>query len=179
MINNLSSSPSDDDTVELVLDARPALRWTSICFCILSPIHSPNYIRFNGTAPEPRPGLRSGHIPHSFSVPFSQLLEEHHSSSGSPYTTLKEPKELHQVLENILSAKGNIEGALGRRLVSTCGSGMTAAIIWLALQRIGINSSIYDEVGLLMATALVINILTSLQSWMGYAARASSPVETV
>jgi len=47
-----------------------------------------------------------------------------------------------------------------RRIVNTCGSGMTAAIIWLALKRLGIDSALYDE------------------SWMGYAARPDSEIAT-
>lgn len=103
-------------------------------------------VRFNGTAPEPRPGLRSGHIPHSYSLPFDKLLENHPSISGDNFTMLRSSQELEAILRDALLTQGTLEGVFTRRLVSTCGSGMTAAIIWLALQQINVGSAIFDEV---------------------------------
>ena len=86
--------------------------------------------RFTGEAPEPRPGLRSGHIPGSKSLPFTELL--------NPDGTLKAPALL----------RGVFEGAgidLSRPITTTCGSGVTAAVLSLALERIGHrNHALYD-----------------------------------
>jgi thiosulfate/3-mercaptopyruvate sulfurtransferase len=86
--------------------------------------------RFAGEAPEPRAGLRSGHIPNSISLPFTELL----NSDG----TMKSDAELAL----IMAAKGVDMKAL---VITTCGSGVTAAIINLALARLGHKQhSLYD-----------------------------------
>jgi thiosulfate/3-mercaptopyruvate sulfurtransferase len=86
--------------------------------------------RFKGEAPEPRPGLRSGHIPGSKNVPFSTLL----NSDG----TMKTPEALHATFE----AAGV---SLTKPAITTCGSGVTAAVLSLALERIGHrNHALYD-----------------------------------
>ncbi len=86
--------------------------------------------RFSGEEPDPRQGLRSGHIPGSRNVHYATLL----NSDG----TMKEPDELRGVFESA--------GAdLGRPVITTCGSGVTAAIVSLALEVIGHgNHSLYD-----------------------------------
>ena len=101
--------------------------------------------RYHGTALEPRPGLPSGHIPHSISLPFNALLESH-SSGSSTYTTIREPDDLRKIIVDILGSDETLQPNGKRRIVNTCGSGMTAAIIWLALQRLGVDSAVYDEV---------------------------------
>jgi thiosulfate/3-mercaptopyruvate sulfurtransferase len=86
--------------------------------------------RFRGEAPEPRAGLRSGHIPNSRNVPFTNLL----NSDG----TMKDPSELRQVFD----AAG---ADLSKPVITSCGSGVTAAVINLALERIGHrNHALYD-----------------------------------
>lgn len=86
--------------------------------------------RFAGEAPEPRAGLRSGHIPGSKNLPFAMLL--------NPDGTLKPAAEL----------RAHFEGAgvdLSRPVITTCGSGVTAAVLSLALERIGHrNHALYD-----------------------------------
>lgn len=83
--------------------------------------------RFEGTAPEPRKELKSGHIPNSVCLPYQEVLNR---------TRFKSPKEL-QVIFNNLSIKDTT--------VYSCGSGLTACIILLAGQIAGIKSmSIYD-----------------------------------
>ncbi len=86
--------------------------------------------RFKGTDPEPRPGLRSGHIPGSKNVFFRDLLK----SDG----TMKPVAELREIF--------NDAGAdLSKPVITTCGSGITAAVLSLALERIGNrNHSLYD-----------------------------------
>jgi thiosulfate/3-mercaptopyruvate sulfurtransferase len=86
--------------------------------------------RFKGEVPEPRPGLRSGHIPGSKNVPFSTLL----NSDG----TMKTPDALRATFE----AAGV---SLTKPAITTCGSGVTAAVLSLALERIGHrNHALYD-----------------------------------
>jgi thiosulfate/3-mercaptopyruvate sulfurtransferase len=86
--------------------------------------------RFRGEAPEPRPGLRAGHIPGSRSVPYTDLLNE----DG----TMKAPDALRAVLD----AAG---ADLTKPVITTCGSGITAAVINLALVRIGHEGgALYD-----------------------------------
>ena len=86
--------------------------------------------RFRGEEPEPRAGLRGGHIPGSVNVPYPDLL--------NPDGTMKTPAALRQVF----SDKGV---DLGQPVITTCGSGVTAAIIDLALEIIGNDRhSLYD-----------------------------------
>ena len=86
--------------------------------------------RFKGTEPEARPGLRSGHIPNSKNVYFRSLLND----DG----TMKSVAEL----EAVFDAAGVDRS---KPVITTCGSGVTAAIINLALERLGhINNSLYD-----------------------------------
>ena len=86
--------------------------------------------RFRGEAPEPREGLRAGHIPNSRNVPYPTLL----NTDG----TMKEAAEIKSVFEN-----AGVD--LNKPIITTCGSGVTAAILSLALARIGHdNNSVYD-----------------------------------
>jgi len=86
--------------------------------------------RFRGEAPEPRPGLRSGHIPGSRNVPWTEVV--------TPEGTMKDPAALRAVF---LAAGVD----LTRPAITTCGSGVTAAILSLALERIGHrNHALYD-----------------------------------
>ena len=86
--------------------------------------------RFRGEEPEPRPGLRGGHIPGSKSVPASMLL--------NPDKTMKSPEDLRAVFD-----AAGVD--LGKPAITTCGSGVTAAIINLALERIGKpDHALYD-----------------------------------
>lgn len=76
--------------------------------------------RWEGTDPEPRPGLRSGHMPGSTSVPFQELLD--------PDTkTLLPPEKLKEIFE---AKKLDPE----KPMIASCGTGVTAAIIELALK---------------------------------------------
>ncbi len=86
--------------------------------------------RFRGDTPEPRPGLRAGHIPGARNLPFTALL--------NPDGTMKDPAALKAAIE----ATG---ANLSKPVITTCGSGVTAAIINLALERIGHRDhSLYD-----------------------------------
>ena len=86
--------------------------------------------RFKGEVAEPRPGLRSGHIPGAKNVPFGEVL----NADG----TMKDPAALKAVFE---AAGVN----LGKPAITTCGSGITASVLALALERVGHrNWSVYD-----------------------------------
>ena len=107
-INDLQSTLKAPGS--LILDARPKAR-------------------FEGAAPEPRAGLRSGHIPGSHSLPFADLVRD---------GALKPKDEL----ESIFQACGVADA---QTIVTTCGSGVTAAIISMALYEIGHASArLYD-----------------------------------
>jgi thiosulfate/3-mercaptopyruvate sulfurtransferase len=86
--------------------------------------------RFEGTVPEPRQGLRSGHIPSSRNVPFGSLL--------NPDGTLKPAAELRAIF-----AKAGVD--TGKPVVASCGSGVTAGVIALALALLGRpDGAVYD-----------------------------------
>ena len=83
--------------------------------------------RFDGSSPEPRPDLPSGHMPGSACVPVSDLI----TSEGK----LKSTEALAPLLENYID----------QSVVTSCGSGVSAAIISLALARLGNwNTAVYD-----------------------------------
>jgi thiosulfate/3-mercaptopyruvate sulfurtransferase len=85
--------------------------------------------RFSGAAPEPRPGLSSGHMPGATSLPFTELVE-----AGR----LKPAEQLRE----IFSAKG-ID--LQEPITTTCGSGVTAAVLALGLEIVNAPQvSLYD-----------------------------------
>ena len=86
--------------------------------------------RFKGEAPEPRPGLRAGHIPGSKNVPYASLL--------NPDGTMKPVADLRAVFE---AAGVN----LSKPAITSCGSGVTAAVLSLALERMGHKKhALYD-----------------------------------
>ncbi len=94
-----------------VLDARPAER-------------------FIGAVGEPRPGLRSGHMPGAANVPFTSLL--------TPDGALKSTADLTRIF-----AESGVNP--GSRVITSCGSGVTAAVLSLALEVIGARRhALYD-----------------------------------
>ena len=102
--------------------------------------------RFAGTEPEPRAGLRSGHIPGSVSMPHLELI-------GGDGTLLPEP----ELRRRLTAARVD----LTRPLVTTCGSGVTASTVALALYQLGRDDvAVYDG------------------SWSEWGGRDDTPVET-
>ncbi|MDC1297528.1 3-mercaptopyruvate sulfurtransferase [Octadecabacter sp.] len=86
--------------------------------------------RFAGTAPEPREGLRAGHIPNSRNVFYRDLLTD----SG----TMKSPEVMAEVFR-----KAGVD--LDKPAILSCGSGVTACILALAMERMGkTNHAVYD-----------------------------------
>lgn len=104
--------------------------------------------RFEGTAPEPRAELRSGHIPGSLNLPFDRLTD--------PETGRVQPIQTLQALYEAAGVR------VGRdKVVTSCGSGVTAAALAFGLYLLGDrNAAVYDG------------------SWSEWGARQDTPVET-
>ncbi|MCC8359763.1 sulfurtransferase [Salinimicrobium sediminilitoris] len=84
--------------------------------------------RFNGTVPEPREGVRSGNIPGSVNIPFEEVLKD---------GKFKEKEELRSIFKEVNDPS--------KELVFSCGSGVTACILFLAGELvIDQKKSVYD-----------------------------------
>jgi thiosulfate/3-mercaptopyruvate sulfurtransferase len=100
--------------------------------------------RFSGKAPEPRPGLRAGHMPGSFNVPFAKLVANGRLAPRAQ-------------IEKVFKESGV---DLEKPTITTCGSGITAAILSFALESIGKEpKGLYDG------------------SWAEWGSRPDVPVE--
>ena len=100
--------------------------------------------RFAGTAPEPRAGLSSGHMPGAVSVPFTELVEDGRVKPA-------------EQLKKIFAEKGV---KLDKPITTTCGSGVTAAVVALGLEIAGAEKiGLYDG------------------SWAEYAQRPEAVIE--
>ncbi|RCI05202.1 hypothetical protein CU098_012616 [Rhizopus stolonifer] len=87
------------------------------------------YARFTGEAPEPRAGLSSGHMPGSISVAFNEVVHD---------GVMLDDEKLRQVFES-----KRID--LDKEVITSCGSGITASILYLALERVGVRKlAVYD-----------------------------------
>ena len=104
---------------------------------VLKGLNSPNCAvldarserRFKGLDPEPRPGVRSGHMPNAKNLPFPEVL------NGG---LLKSVSELQEIFVNLSLDHQN-------EIITSCGSGITACILTLAADVAGFsNLSVYD-----------------------------------
>jgi thiosulfate/3-mercaptopyruvate sulfurtransferase len=87
--------------------------------------------RFEGSVAEPRPGLRSGHIPGSRNLPYGNLID---AATG----TMKP-------LDQLRAAFSGVDVDLQKPIATSCGSGVSAAVLTLALYRLGVeNPALYD-----------------------------------
>ncbi|XP_018442685.1 thiosulfate/3-mercaptopyruvate sulfurtransferase 1, mitochondrial isoform X2 [Raphanus sativus] len=87
--------------------------------------------RFDGTAPEPRKGIRSGHIPGSKCVPYPQLFDSA-SQTMLPAEDLKKRFEQEEI-------------SLDKPIMASCGTGVTACILAMGLHRVGkTDVPVYD-----------------------------------
>ena len=84
--------------------------------------------RFAGSEAEPRAGLRSGHMPGALNVPFTEIVENGRLAS---------PEKIAQVF-----AKHGVE--TDKPMITSCGSGVTAAVLTLGLDALGKPTRIYD-----------------------------------
>lgn len=85
--------------------------------------------RFAGTAAEPVAGLKSGHMPSAFNIPYTELLD-----SNNRFKSVAELGEVFQ--------RNGVD--FERQLITSCGSGVTASIISFALAMLGKDSLVYD-----------------------------------
>lgn len=143
MVSNAAKKVSDP-LAEIVLDARSLVRYT-------------------GSEPEPRPGLSSGHMPNSFSLPYATFLRTNPiPGSDKTFTTFLSPNDLRRrLVETVGTERAQLIFEGERSVSATCGSGMTAGVLWLGLKLMGESTfvSLYDE------------------SWAGYALRPGSKID--
>lgn len=118
--------------------------------------------RFYGTEPEPRPGLRGGHIPGSINVPFVTLLNPNDVTKFRPISEVRSifiDAGIHEVEENATKAT-----KAEMKVICSCGSGVTAATLAVGLVESGLRNredvSIYDG------------------SWIDWGGSNATPIET-
>ncbi len=106
----------DTGAVAMVADVQVALNDASV-----QVVDARSAGRFAGNEPEPRAGLRSGHMPGALNVPFTDILEN---------GRLAAPDKIAQAF-----AKGGVD--LDRPTITSCGSGVTAVVLALGLDALG------------------------------------------
>ncbi|XP_022313271.2 3-mercaptopyruvate sulfurtransferase-like [Crassostrea virginica] len=86
--------------------------------------------RFNGTGPEPRPGIKPGHIPSAKNIPYGSVVDKNKG-------TLKSPEELKKIFHSV-----GVD--LEQPLVASCGSGVSACVLSFAASTLGKTVPVYD-----------------------------------
>lgn len=119
-------------------------------------------------------------MPNSFSLPYGAFLRTNHiPGSDKTFTTFLSPNDLRRKLVETVGTEHAQLIFEGKRGVSaTCGSGMTAGVLWLGLKLIGESTlvSLYDEVCPCARRRPDILLMFS-QSWAGYALRPESKID--
>ncbi len=104
--------------------------------------------RYNATEPEPREGLRGGHIPGSLNLPFSDLLD------GDNHNVVRAADDLSRITKAAGISRD-------QPIVASCGSGVTAAVLAFSLYLLGDDqAAVYDG------------------SWTEWGGRDDTPIET-
>jgi thiosulfate/3-mercaptopyruvate sulfurtransferase len=117
--------------------------------------------------------MSSGHIPNSLPLPFSSYLEP--ANDKRSYTTYKSVPELKSTLANAVGGEQKLAELDDKPLVFTCGSGMTAAVGWLADTLVRESEgkeprgALYDEVS--FWNSMHISLLTVRAGLVGQAGR--------
>ncbi|KAF9175078.1 hypothetical protein BGX21_001551 [Mortierella sp. AD011] len=125
----------NNDNKITIIDARPAARFT-------------------GAAPEPRPGLSSGHMPGAKNVPF---LELSNMETGELYNDLQLRAAFARAGVDVQQLQDTTEK--GKEVILSCGSGVTASALYFALEKLGVRHlAVFDG------------------SWTEYASRPESPI---
>lgn len=117
MLEVLAIVKDGDDADSIVVDARSAAR-------------------FRAQAPEPREGVRGGHMPGSFNVPVTELID------SSDSTKIRPPEDLQYVFKN-----AGVDLNTDKNIVCSCGSGVMASFVAFALEECGRDPSktfVYD-----------------------------------
>ena len=112
--------------------------------------------RFMGVEPEPRKGLESGHMPHSLSLPYDELIE------GGRLKQVPVLRAIFAELGITANAdEGRSDESCQRPIITSCGSGVTAAIITLALSEAGLGMHrLYDGAWVEWASSPTATILS-------------------
>ena len=137
-----SLSNNNNNKMKVILDARPAER-------------------YQGVADEPRPGVRKGHIPTSFNLPFKSVLQ------SDDVTSFKSKEEIQKVYNEVLNSDEKkislFDDEENIKVITSCGSGVTACVLLI---------------GLIIGGKQIEQIAVYDGSWSEWGSRMDLPIET-